>query len=50
MVCLAVETTHEAGELGLAHLILHTLEGAGVEEMMNWINEKILTAEPQRDS
>jgi HAD superfamily hydrolase (TIGR01509 family) len=48
MVCVAVETTHEAWELGQAHLILHTLEGVGVEEMMHWIKEKILTAEPQR--
>jgi len=34
MVCVAVETTHQAVELGQAHLILHTLEGAGVEEVL----------------
>ena len=34
MVCLAVENTHEAEKLGQAHLILHTLEGLGVEEVL----------------
>ena len=34
MVCLAVETTHEAGELGQAHLIITSLEGAGVEDVL----------------
>ncbi len=37
MRCVAVATTHEAGKLGEAQIILPTLEGVNVEEMLTEI-------------